>query len=937
MQRQRRPRAVATVIGGVLIAVVLLVAIALYFYLVRMETETINTIAKIASERLSTTLLAGSIQGTYTYSSLTSTLTITIKSSSPRAVTITSIDILWNDKTTLAIDRLTNLAAAGVTAALYTATGTTETVDNFPVTLGPGDKLVVTVTQAKRPLTVVATLSASPAVASIVITEKRNATTAPAAPATPYNISLLPAPLEGYVVADKAYAATLGSPRSFEPHATILVGTLVGGSDNSLKYRDGDTLQIESAPGPRCINYRDWHYYREVTIHNPNNYDYTDIQVDINLTSSNFNFSRARSDGTDIRIVLDNDACTPLDYWVEKWDPQQGEARIWVKLPSIQANSDTRILILYGNPSATSHDPEHHGLTKVMTRLPANDGPGYTIQYQEWIMPDNRFQQDAGNPMGWHGDDNAWSYTLPFNFPYYSETKTSAYVCSNGFIIFDRRNTDYTSTDGELRRRKMIAPFWADLRTDRGNSDIFVDEHYSDEYGNGVYIRWKAVFYPSRGDVNFAAVLYSNGLIRFDYGTITGSSSTDDTQVVGVSFGDQRHYTIASYDYNKLGTYPSNYTSLMLWPRNVPSQPFSVTIGPEEDNQNARQTIAVRIDLARTSGYIYVENFSLMASISPSGSYGYSLRLLSQAGTLVEEQSGTTGNTIDTVMEPRRPAAGGAYALLTVSSTQPFTVYIDLANGYYRPISITREYIAATSNTTDKIYIYNPYTNTTNVITMPHDTLPATGYTALAPDPTLRGAAAYLWVARGTHAVPVNAESGEWNTTMTITLDQPVGPGAVLASNGTHLYYIPGNASETIYIYDIETKTLTAAKTLPQPLTPWAAAARSGDTLYIHPGEANTVIEVSLTTAEASTSINAPILYPVGMCYDQATNRLWLIARGGGIYIYKPSTGTWTALNTTLPYYPLNPGDRLVCAAARLYHVRGDGTADLLVLAPSRK
>ncbi len=35
---------------------------------------------------------------------------------------------------------------------------------------------------------------------------------------------------------------------------------------------------------------------------------------------------------------------------------------------------------------------------------------------------------------------------------------------------------------------KMIAPFWTDLRTDGGHG-VFISTSYSDEFGNGVYIR----------------------------------------------------------------------------------------------------------------------------------------------------------------------------------------------------------------------------------------------------------------------------------------------------------------------------------------------------------------------------------------------------------------------------------------------------------------
>ncbi len=78
---------------------------------------------------------------------------------------------------------------------------------------------------------------------------------------------------------------------------------------------------------------------------------------------------------------------------------------------------------------------------------------------------------------------------------------------------------------------------------------------------------------------NFALVLYENGLIRFDYGEIYGTSSTDDSPVRGISKGDGTHYTISSYNGIR---YPSNYNSVMFWPRKKASTELTYTLESEE-------------------------------------------------------------------------------------------------------------------------------------------------------------------------------------------------------------------------------------------------------------------------------------------------------------------------------------------------------------------
>ena len=77
-----------------------------------------------------------------------------------------------------------------------------------------------------------------------------------------------------------------------------------------------------------------------------------DVPVLIRLHTGNFSFSSAKADGSDVRFVSSDDK-TPLKYHVEKFDPTEEMALIWVKLPHISAGSaQDSIWMYYGNPSA---------------------------------------------------------------------------------------------------------------------------------------------------------------------------------------------------------------------------------------------------------------------------------------------------------------------------------------------------------------------------------------------------------------------------------------------------------------------------------------------------------------------------------------------------------------------------------------------------------
>ena len=97
-----------------------------------------------------------------------------------------------------------------------------------------------------------------------------------------------------------------------------------------------------------------WKYRRPITIDNTNNSNtLTDYQIKLSLNSSNFDFSKANSDGSDIRFT-DSDGVTKLSYWIENWDSTNQTATVWVKVNSIPASSTKDIYMYYGNPSATS-------------------------------------------------------------------------------------------------------------------------------------------------------------------------------------------------------------------------------------------------------------------------------------------------------------------------------------------------------------------------------------------------------------------------------------------------------------------------------------------------------------------------------------------------------------------------------------------------------
>lgn len=91
-----------------------------------------------------------------------------------------------------------------------------------------------------------------------------------------------------------------------------------------------------------------WLYRKKITIDKTKvDADLIDFPVLVELTSTNFDFAKARSDGFDIRFTED-DGETLLKYERERHDQGNSLAEYWVKIPSVLAATDTEFYIYYG-------------------------------------------------------------------------------------------------------------------------------------------------------------------------------------------------------------------------------------------------------------------------------------------------------------------------------------------------------------------------------------------------------------------------------------------------------------------------------------------------------------------------------------------------------------------------------------------------------------
>ncbi|MEB3757909.1 MAG: DUF2341 domain-containing protein [Desulfurococcales archaeon] len=732
-----------------------------------------------------------------------------------------------------------------------------------------------------------------------------------------YSIVYLEQTLDGYTVASLGYNFSSPIQSSYDTYK-IRLGTLE--NTNPLKVESNTTITYNLPEG--------WKYYKKIVIKENTGQDLTDYAVPIFLNSTNFNFSKAKNDGSDIRFVA-SDNRTFLDYWIQYWNSASDKALVWVKL-NLPGGENTTIYMLYGNPSA-SYDSAHYGLTKVMATLPLNDGSNYYVYYMPYNMGTSLFNSNQGNPQNWHADDGYWSYNLQFDFPFYNDVINTIYVSSNGFIKkTSSYATDWTSTTREFEQREMISPFWADLMTNTDSDDIFINSTYSDNFGSGVLIRWKTQFYPGNGDQEFDVVLYRNGLIRMDYGSITGTSSTDDSPVIGISLGDGNHYTLLTPSNNVDPSDWNGHDSILYWPRKNATVEPSVYIYPSDqsDYENVPiQVDRVSVGLAWNQCPLYAFNATISVDITGSSEeYDYVVTPIID-GTVISSISGSLSTgTNDIIIGLNRICLNSISLEVNITSRLPFNSTINSAILYYTKPQTPL--LSVLSNTTNKLFLYNilahewsTYTVSNSNLVYPTITFDSNGFRFLIANSSELTAFYVI------------------NSTLKriTTLNTPTNRGGFLADVNNYIVYAPGGGSSTLYVY-YENGTLAYNTDTPEPVDSYTCTTIDpiSDILYVYFGHTGDLYEMSLdsngqpTFTKRDITPTDPTIYPVGLAYGNG--KLWLIGKGGGIhYIY---TNNWTAKPLTVqpPYYPLTDGDRLVYYNEELYHVREDGTSELWII-----
>lgn len=143
-----------------------------------------------------------------------------------------------------------------------------------------------------------------------------------------------------------------------------LIDSVPGGPVPSVNYAAvntvGQTIVREDIPVPPgdtvVLRNTAWRFARQLYLNTTAsgaqvNGDVIRFPLLIRLSSGNFSFGQAKTDGNDIRYAKSDG--TFLPYEIERWDSAGRMAEIWVLVDTVYGNNSTQCIVMYwGNASA---------------------------------------------------------------------------------------------------------------------------------------------------------------------------------------------------------------------------------------------------------------------------------------------------------------------------------------------------------------------------------------------------------------------------------------------------------------------------------------------------------------------------------------------------------------------------------------------------------
>ena len=164
----------------------------------------------------------------------------------------------------------------------------------------------------------------------------------------------------GYVyIPGTSVLSSLSNADSFVVLDSVPAGIIPAVSYSSKSSSNSSVIRcdVPVIPGDTTFVYNpSWQYARHLFLNTTTSGanvsgDVYDFPVLVRLTEANFTFAQARPAGADIRFTKPDN--TFLPYEIERWDPVNGLAEVWVRVDTVHGDNNRQNIIMYwGNPGA---------------------------------------------------------------------------------------------------------------------------------------------------------------------------------------------------------------------------------------------------------------------------------------------------------------------------------------------------------------------------------------------------------------------------------------------------------------------------------------------------------------------------------------------------------------------------------------------------------
>jgi hypothetical protein len=154
------------------------------------------------------------------------------------------------------------------------------------------------------------------------------------------------------------------------------------------------------------------------------------------------------------------------------------------------------------------------------------------------------------------GDDNTRNVALGFEFEYWGQTFTDAWVSSNGFISF--QSGAHLCCNGqpiEMAQRNTIYAYWSDLISFTGNP------YYRRDDGSILFGWYGVNEYGTNNSSTFEIGLFADGKIQLNYGNLGFSGRRDFTAGITGPTADDN----ISLFYGRNAQFLQNQSGILSW------------------------------------------------------------------------------------------------------------------------------------------------------------------------------------------------------------------------------------------------------------------------------------------------------------------------------------------------------------------------------------